>query len=105
MRAVEELKLRGSAGAVRFFAQHSAPIVRRPFYFSHNFAFLITVKLSICHIFVSDKYTIPHKTFIAWYLYLSISHHLISSRKNKKEHENTILEVILEIVSFRFFCV
>ena len=62
MRAVEELKLRGSADAVSFFAQHSAPIVRRPFYFSHNFAFLITVKLSICHIFVSDKYTISRKS-------------------------------------------
>ena len=62
MRAVEELKIRGSAGAVSFFAQHSAPIVRRPFYFSHNFAFLITVKLSICHIFVSDKYTTSRKS-------------------------------------------
>ena len=62
MRAVEELKIRGSAGAVSFFAQHSAPIVRRPFYFSHNFAFLIIFKLSICHIFVSDKYTISRKS-------------------------------------------
>ena len=40
----------------------SAPIVcSTDFFLIHTTAaFLITVILSICHIFVSDKYTIPH---------------------------------------------